>query len=156
MTIIAVCSAGTPLIVHHTLKEESWGFELSGIDKVDLLDLHNAARETKNIKPLTMHVDLDGCAQAHAEWMALHNSMSHEENIRDMHEVGDRLTKYRNWNTCGENIAYGQDSPTMVTNAWMDSHGHRLNILNKNFNNVGFGIATSDTGDVYWCTVFSD
>jgi hypothetical protein len=45
------------------------------------------------------------------------------------------------WNTCGENIAYGYPTPLSVMNAWMNSAGHRANILRSSFCDLGVGFA---------------
>jgi uncharacterized protein YkwD len=135
---------------------ELWGLELTGVEKVDLLDLHNFSRVRKNISPLSMQLELDRCAQMHAEWMSKNENMSHEEDSKENFDVGDRLKKYIAWLSVGENIAYGQDTPTMVTDDWMNSAGHRRNILSSNYKHVGFGISTSTSGNKYWCAVFSN
>ena len=156
--LIIIGGIGLSFVAHHSFNnhDELWGLELTGIEKVDLFELHNFSRAKNHVPLLEMHIDLDRCAQAHSEWMATHNKMSHEENTHEMKDVGDRLKKYRNWNAVGENIAYGQADPTEVTKDWMNSSGHRRNILSKNYKHIGFGIATSKTGEKYWCTVFSD
>lgn len=56
------------------------------------------------------------------------------------------------YKTAGENIAKGQKTPEAVVNAWMNSEGHRANILNPNYTQMGLGY-TAD-GTVYWCQMF--
>ena len=58
----------------------------------------------------------------------------------------------------GENIAAGQDTPEEVVNAWMNSPGHRANILNKNYTHLGVGCYTVDNSryGIYWCQMFTD
>ncbi len=58
------------------------------------------------------------------------------------------------WQTTGENIAYGYDSPEAVMNGWMNSEGHRANILNAGFDSVGIGIV-SHNGVLYWTQIFT-
>ena len=55
----------------------------------------------------------------------------------------------------GENIAWGQKSPEQVMNAWMNSDGHRANILNKNFKNIGVGHYVDANGVNYWVQLFT-
>jgi uncharacterized YkwD family protein len=55
----------------------------------------------------------------------------------------------------GENIAYGQRSPAEVVKAWMDSPGHKANILNKSYTNIGAGTAKNSQGRIYWVHMFS-
>ena len=57
--------------------------------------------------------------------------------------------------TGGENIAYGQPSPAAVVKAWMDSPGHRANILNGKFNKLGVGIHEVN-GTIYWSQLFTN
>lgn len=56
----------------------------------------------------------------------------------------------------GENIASGYSSPESVMNGWMNSTGHRANILESNFGKVGIGIAKTSSGRYYWVQVFTD
>ncbi len=55
----------------------------------------------------------------------------------------------------GENVAYGQSSPAEVVNAWMNSEGHRANILNANFSNIGVGVHYQN-GTYYWAQLFTN
>lgn len=54
----------------------------------------------------------------------------------------------------GENIAYGQSTPQQVVQAWMNSSGHRANILNENFTTIGVGYTVSG-GTAYWAQLFT-
>ncbi len=134
-------------------RSNQWGgsVPLTGIDKVDLLLLHNSARNSE----LKMDLACDEAAQGHADWMAAHESMVHDRPWTNTDKsVGDRLKKQ--WHSVGENIAMGQETPTEVFNDWMNSSGHKANIKGKSYNHVGFGITKSKDGTSYWCTVFSD
>lgn len=55
----------------------------------------------------------------------------------------------------GENIAYGQRTPEEVVKAWMNSPGHKANILNKGYTNIGAGVAKDSNGRIYWVHMFS-
>ena len=55
----------------------------------------------------------------------------------------------------GENIAWGQKSPEAVIQAWMNSEGHRANILNKNFTNIGVGYYQNAAGRNFWTQLFT-
>jgi uncharacterized protein YkwD len=52
---------------------------------------------------------------------------------------------------CGENIAAGQQTPAQVVEAWMNSSGHRANILNPNFTHMAVGIDKGGNMGMYWC-----
>ena len=56
--------------------------------------------------------------------------------------------------TVGENIAYGQKTPEQVMEGWMNSQGHRANILNPNFTAIGVGYYQNSRGVSYWTQLF--
>ena len=58
------------------------------------------------------------------------------------------------YKSAGENIAMGQNSPKEVVTAWMNSPGHRANILNSSFTDIGVGIAKNSSGSIYWTQMF--
>ncbi len=68
--------------------------------------------------------------------------------------AGDRITAagYR-WSTWGENIARGQQTPESVMDAWMNSPGHRANILNCDFKDLGVGVHIA-SGGPWWTQNF--
>ena len=55
----------------------------------------------------------------------------------------------------GENIAWGQKSAEQVMNGWMNSDGHRANILNENFKNIGVGYYQNENGRNHWVQLFT-
>ncbi len=55
----------------------------------------------------------------------------------------------------GENIAWGQKSPEEVMNGWMNSEGHRANILNPKFTKIGVGYYKNSNGTNYWTQLFT-
>ena len=59
-----------------------------------------------------------------------------------------------NYMSAGENIAYGQRTPEEVMNAWMNSQGHRENILNSRYTSIGVGCYQSSNGTLYWTQLF--
>ena len=106
-----------------------------------MLSLHNEERGSRT--SLEIDSNLANRAQEHAEWMANRNRLVHSN-----------LKVDGGWRTVGENIAKGQNSEEHVVHSWMNSFGHKRNILNNNFTNVGFGHAVSQNGTRYWCTIF--
>ncbi|KAJ49179.1 putative YkwD family protein/spore coat assembly protein SafA [Clostridium tetanomorphum] len=58
------------------------------------------------------------------------------------------------FSAAGENIAMGQRTPVEVVNAWMNSPGHRSNILSPNFTQIGVGLAKNKNGICYWTQMF--
>ena len=61
---------------------------------------------------------------------------------------------YTSWTNLGENIAYGQRTADEVFQAWMNSSGHRANILNPAFRDLGVGLAYNGSGRPYWVQSF--
>ncbi len=57
------------------------------------------------------------------------------------------------YKSAGENVAYGQDTPSEVMNAWMNSDGHRANILNGSYTEIGVGVYYKN-GTYYWSQLF--
>jgi len=53
-----------------------------------------------------------------------------------------------------ENIAYGQNTPQEVMNSWMNSPGHRSNILSSSCTQIGVGAAKNSNGTIYWTQMF--
>ena len=107
----------------------------------ELLQLHNQER-AKNLLILDAH--LIEYAQNHADWMAKSNRLRHSS-------MSDLIKGY---SLVAENIAFGQETPQDVMNAWMTSSGHRSNILNKKLSNVGFGVSYDSNNAPYWCVCF--
>jgi len=116
-------------------------------DSAKLLALHNQARSQRGLAPLAVDARLTSAAQKHSNWMQANRKMTHDENGAPF---TDRLRAAGYpYGHAGENIAAGQQSAEQVFNAWMNSAGHRQNILNGNFRDVGFGRAGN-----YWTTNF--
>jgi uncharacterized protein YkwD len=109
-----------------------------------MLELHNRERVKYGAVPLKLDLELNKAAQKHADWMASRGQMVHQN-------LGNFMKGY---STAGENIAMGQRNEEDVVRAWLNSPGHRRNILNKNFTHFGFGLA-SRGGTLYWCAVFT-
>jgi len=67
----------------------------------------------------------------------------------------DMMKQYGiSYRAAGENIAMGQTSPQQVMQGWMNSPGHRANILNASFTQIGVGIAQNAQGRYYWTQQF--
>lgn len=105
-----------------------------------VLCLVNAQRTSRGLGAVTQNARLQLAAQGHSDDMALRNYFSHDD--PDGGDPGDRITAagYA-WQTYGENIAVGQATPADVMSDWMNSTGHRANILNPDFTELGVGIS---------------
>ena len=68
----------------------------------------------------------------------------------------DLMSRYGvSYRSAGENIAMGQTSPQQVMEGWMNSSGHRANILNTSYTKIGVGIARNSSGRYYWTQHFT-
>lgn len=115
-----------------------------------ILELVNAERGKVGCSALTLNATLTKAAQAHSQDMAAHQNMSHTGS--DGSAPGDRITSagYA-WSSYGENVAYGYSTAEQVMAGWMSSPGHRANILNCAFKEIGVGLAQPGS---YWTQDF--
>ncbi|MEU2155370.1 CAP domain-containing protein [Streptomyces sp. NPDC019396] len=119
-------------------------------DAARIVALVNAERSKAGCSPVKLNATLSKAAQAHSEDMASHKNMSHTGS--DGSDPGARITRAGyDWSTYGENVAYGYDSPESVMAGWMDSPGHKANILNCEFKEIGVGLAQPND---YWTQDF--
>ncbi|MGW7361704.1 CAP domain-containing protein [Streptomyces sp. NPDC054802] len=102
--------------------------------------LVNSERTKAGCSPVTLNAKLTKAAQDHSEDMAAHQNMSHTGS--DGSDPGDRITRAGySWSTYGENVAYGYATAESVMAGWMSSPGHKRNILNCAFKEIGVGLA---------------
>ncbi|MGW4293903.1 CAP domain-containing protein [Micromonospora chersina] len=117
----------------------------------EVVDLVNQERAKAGCKALAVNDKLTLAAQRHSQDQADHKTMSHDGS--DGSDVGDRLDRVGYaWRSYGENVAWNQQSPAAVMDAWMNSPGHRANILNCSFTEIGVGVARSN--GPYWTQDF--
>ncbi|MGW4440061.1 CAP domain-containing protein [Streptomyces sp. NPDC004596] len=115
-----------------------------------VLELVNAERGKVGCSALTLNATLTKAAQAHSQDMAAHQNMSHTGS--DGSSPGDRITSAGyTWSSYGENVAYGYSTAEQVMAGWMSSPGHRANILNCSFKEIGVGLAQPGS---YWTQDF--
>ena len=115
-----------------------------------MLELVNEERAAEGLSALTMNSAAMAAAKVRAA--ALVESFSHYRPdgslcITALDEAGVSYT------TAGENIACGQTSASQVVSSWMDSEGHRANILGESFTQIGIGCYYYD-GVYYWVQLF--
>ncbi|MFV2111534.1 CAP domain-containing protein [Micromonospora sp. LOL_025] len=118
----------------------------------EVVDLVNAERAKAGCGAVGVDDKLTTAAQRHSQDQADHRNMSHTGS--DGSNVGTRLDRVGySWRTYGENVAWNQKTPAAVMDAWMNSPGHRANILNCAFTEIGVGVANSN--GPYWTQVFA-
>ena len=115
-----------------------------------VVDLVNQARKQNGLNPLTLNTKLSDIARMKSQDMLDkgyfdHNSPTYGTPFQMMTNNG---ISYR---TAGENIAMGYTTPQAVMNAWMNSSGHRANILNSSFTQIGVGYVANGN---YWTQEF--
>lgn len=115
-----------------------------------VIELTNAERQKNGLNALKSDNPLSNVAQAKSNDMQQKNYFSHTSPT-----YGSPFDMMRdfgvNYSTAGENIAMGQQTPEQVVQAWMESEGHRKNILNSTFTHIGVGY--TDSGS-YWTQMF--
>ena len=125
--------------------------KMSEMEKA-ILDRTNAERKKKDLPELKPNPKLFAAARKHSENMARQEKLAHEldgkkpsERVKEAGYPGGFV---------GENVAYGATTAEEVVSGWMESEGHRANILNKNFTEIGVGVAKASDGTLYFTQVF--
>ena len=104
--------------------------------EANIVSYTNAQRERYGLKPLKVDPDLMKTARQHCKWMTRNRRMVHTSR------------------PVAENIAMGQRDSQMVVRAWMNSKGHRRNILNRGHQRIGVAAYRTPGGTIYWCQQF--
>jgi uncharacterized protein YkwD len=104
-----------------------------------VLTLINAQRTANGLDLLERAGELEKAAQAHSQDMAEGNFMGHTGTDGSSPAQRMQAADYR-WYTWGENVAAGYTTAQAAVDAWMSSSGHRANILNPNFKEVGIAV----------------
>lgn len=116
----------------------------------EVIRLINEIRVQNGLKPLTENWELSRVARYKSQDMVDNRYFSHTSPV-----YGSPFQMIRNFGlsfrSAGENIAYGQRTPQAVVNAWMNSSGHRANILNASYTQIGVGYVASGH---YWTQMF--
>ncbi len=119
----------------------------------EVVDRTNAERARHGLPPFTVDARLTAAAQAHSADMVRRVFFAHES--PDGRQVWDRVVAvgyaYRK---VAENIAAGQRTADEVVSGWMDSPGHRANILDRDLTQIGVGRVEGGSYGVYWTQVF--
>lgn len=114
----------------------------------EVVNLVNQERSKAGLKPLTVHAKLTTVALDKAKDMSNNNYFSHTSPTHG--SPFDMMKAYGiSYGYAGENIAKGQRTPQEVMNSWMNSQGHRENILSPNFTMIGVGYYNG-----YWVQEF--
>ncbi|MGL4797039.1 MAG: CAP domain-containing protein [Paraclostridium sp.] len=118
----------------------------------EVVDLVNKERTSRGLKPVVFNGELSKVATIKSQDMIDKNYFDH--NSPTYGSPFDMMKKFGiSYKAAGENIAMGQKTPAQVMNSWMNSDGHRKNILSPDFTELGVGIA-SNGSSLYWTQMF--
>jgi uncharacterized protein YkwD len=96
----------------------------------------NAERKRYGLAPLVVDQHLVKSARTHAIWMTTRQTLTHTNQ------------------PVAENIAFGQESAAEAVRSWMNSSGHRANILSRGHRRIGVAAYVARNGRIYWCQQF--
>lgn len=118
--------------------------------ETEVIRLVNIERSKNGLAPLTHDWELSRVARYKSQDMKDKNYFSHTSPTYG--SPFDMIKSFGiSYRSAGENIAKGQTTPQMVVNSWMNSQGHRANILNKSYTHIGVGYVKSGN---YWTQMF--
>ena len=124
-------------------------FSVSSFES-EVIRLVNEIRTQNGLKVLTANWELSRVARYKSQDMVDNRYFSHTSPT-----YGSPFQMIKafglSYRTAGENIAYGQSTPRAVVNAWMNSSGHRANILNASYTQIGVGYVAKGH---YWTQMF--
>ena len=115
-----------------------------------VVELVNQEREKSGLNALSVNNKAANAAAVRAKEIVSSFSHTRPDGTSFASALKDQNISYR---YAGENIAWGQKTPEEVVNAWMNSKGHRENILNSRFTSIGVGLYEHN-GTYYWCQLF--
>ena len=168
LIVVGACTpttpaAGTPTTAHSTttvhptttVRPVTTTTAPSSSDwKTAMLTRINAERAAVGAAALQLCGRLTTAAQAHSADQAAHNLMTHTGSNGSTFDQRIEAAGYLNWNALAENVAAGYTSVDAVMTGWMNSPGHRTNLLSTSYVHVGVGQATSASGVIYWTQDF--
>ena len=111
-----------------------------------ILDATNKERTSRGLRALSFSACADGYANSWARALSIAGTLSHQALSPILLTCKAR--------SVGENVAYGNVTAEEMVRMWMNSAGHRANILNPGFTHIGIGDVTTSTGRVYGVQVF--
>jgi uncharacterized protein YkwD len=131
-----------------------------------IVNMVNQERLNNGLFPLAVNVTLTYAAGFHSSQMATRSKATPSNPSAAMQHLlfgvsaptpATRLDSagYDDWRTYGENIAFGYTTAQAVMQGWMSSSGHRANILNPNFAEIGVGVVANAAGQLFWTQEFA-
>lgn len=120
---------------------------------VQVLELVNEERQKAGLGKLALDAEASEAARVRAEEISTLFSHVRPDGSSFSTALEEAGADFR---FSGENIAYGQRSAGEVMEGWMNSSGHRANILGRNYENIGIGCYRDASGTLYWVQLFTD
>ncbi len=114
----------------------------------EVWQITNQVRAKHGLRPLQFNHQLHAAAQNHSNDMARNRFMNHKGSNGSTMSERVKVVGY-SYSYLAENVAWGQRIPEEVVRSWMNSSGHRKNILNPNLTEIGIGYNNN-----YWTQVF--
>lgn len=114
--------------------------------------LVNQERAKNGLQPLTINTAVQAAASVRAKEIQTSFSHTRPDGRSYSTALQEQKVSYRG---SGENFAWGQKSPEQVMEGWMNSSGHRANILNPKFTTIGVGYDQGANGANYWTQLFT-
>lgn len=115
--------------------------------------LVNEERAKENLAPLSIDANIENAALVRANEIQTSFSHTRPDGRSFSTALQEAAVTFR---SAGENIAWGQQTPDEVVTAWMNSAGHRANIMNANYSRIGVGHLQNTSGVSYWVQLFAN
>jgi uncharacterized protein YkwD len=116
--------------------------------RADVLRLVNKQRAARHLRTLVGNSPLNSSAQVHSSRMARTRTLTHDRWVEEIRAAGYK----GGW--LGQNAAAGYSTSSAVMQAWMNSSGHRANILNGTYRQLGIGCVRDSRGTYWWTQNF--
>jgi uncharacterized protein YkwD len=121
----------------------------------DIVRYTNDARVRNGLPPFGANANLMEAARVHAQQMAQFQRSDHTISGAQYPTLVSRLQAVGySYSNAAENVAWNQRDAQSVVTGWMNSSGHRANILDPNLHEIGAAMARSSKGEPYWIQVF--
>lgn len=145
-------NCGTPAQTVTAPAVPTGGDAAASTEVADVLALVNSERAAAGLSALTLDSKLCALADIRAKEIVMSFSHTRPNGTSCFTVFKENGVSYR---YAGENLAYGQTSAKSVMNGWMNSSGHRANILGKNFGKIGISCYIAN-GRKYWVQLFTN
>ncbi|MBI3466489.1 MAG: TIGR03000 domain-containing protein [Planctomycetes bacterium] len=134
-------------------REVDFHLEDLSSDERKVLELTNQEREKADLAPFKVHVKLTRAARGHSANMARQGMLAHTlDDKGPAHRIAETGYRFLHY---GENVAEGSRTPAEVVRLWMNSPGHRENILEPRLTQIGIGLSMDQKGRKFWTQVFA-